>query len=152
MFCFQGVEKECIWNKWFKELLEPKQSLNRAQNDDWYDAKNFLVQQFVGNKAKRRISKRQVTRKQITPNFPKKMNISYPQGHKEMFVFSENLACFIFLLPSFWDSPFCLITHELLKALIIFNSLTTVKFSKLDLFLQKNVQLSNASISRTKMI
>ena len=28
--------------------------------------------------------------------------------------FSENLACFVFLLPPFWDSPFCLITDELL--------------------------------------
>ena len=27
--------------------------------------------------------------------------------------FSENLACFAFLLPPFWDSPFCLITDEL---------------------------------------
>ena len=27
--------------------------------------------------------------------------------------FSENLACFVFLKPPFWDSPFCLITDEL---------------------------------------
>ena len=26
--------------------------------------------------------------------------------------FSENLACFTFLLPPFSDSPFCLITDE----------------------------------------
>ena len=26
-----------------------------------------------------------------------------------MFVFSENLACFVFLFPPFKDSPFCLI-------------------------------------------
>ena len=31
-----------------------------------------------------------------------------------MFVFSENLACFVFLLPPFSDWPFCLITDELL--------------------------------------
>ena len=30
-----------------------------------------------------------------------------------MFVFTENMACFVFLLPPFWDSPFCLITDEL---------------------------------------
>ena len=30
----------------------------------------------------------------------------------EMFVFSENLACFVFLKHPFWDSPFCLITDE----------------------------------------
>ena len=27
--------------------------------------------------------------------------------------FSENLACFVFLLPAFWDSPFYLITNDL---------------------------------------
>ena len=27
--------------------------------------------------------------------------------------FSENLACFAFLLPQFWDSPFCIITDEI---------------------------------------
>ena len=30
-----------------------------------------------------------------------------------MFVFSENLSCFVFLLPPFWDSPFCLIIDEI---------------------------------------
>ena len=30
-----------------------------------------------------------------------------------MFFFSENLTCFVFLLPPFWDPPFCLITGEL---------------------------------------
>ena len=29
--------------------------------------------------------------------------------------FSENLACFVFLKHPFWDSPFCLITGELLE-------------------------------------
>ena len=28
--------------------------------------------------------------------------------------FLENFACFVFLLPSFWDSLFCLITDELI--------------------------------------
>ena len=32
--------------------------------------------------------------------------------------FSENLACFVFLLPPFWDSPFCLIANDLLCFLI----------------------------------
>ena len=27
-----------------------------------------------------------------------------------MFVFQKNLACFVVLKHSFWDSPFCLIT------------------------------------------
>ena len=26
--------------------------------------------------------------------------------------FSENLACFVFWKPPFWDSPFCIITDE----------------------------------------
>ena len=33
----------------------------------------------------------------------------------EVFVFSENLTCFVFLKHPFWDSPFCLITDDLLK-------------------------------------
>ena len=46
------------------------------------------------------------------------MNVFYPlirtcayQGVK-IFRFSENLACFVVLLPPFWDSPFCHITDE----------------------------------------
>ena len=35
------------------------------------------------------------------------------QGVKNVH-FSENLACFVFLKPPFWDSPFCLITNVLL--------------------------------------
>ena len=35
------------------------------------------------------------------------------QGIKNL-RFSENLACFVFLLLPFWDSPFCHITDELL--------------------------------------
>ena len=44
------------------------------------------------------------------PNFPKKQ--TFLRG-KEMFVFSENLACFVFLKHPYWDSPFYLITDEL---------------------------------------
>ena len=29
--------------------------------------------------------------------------------------FSENLACFVFLLPQFWDFTFCLITDNFTK-------------------------------------
>ena len=35
-----------------------------------------------------------------------------------MFVFSENLACFVFLEHSFWDSLFCLIADDLLVVLL----------------------------------
>ena len=33
-------------------------------------------------------------------------------GKKCSFFFLENLACFVFVLPPFWDSPFCLITDK----------------------------------------
>ena len=46
----------------------------------------------------------------------KNPNISYPEirrhGVRNVRFFSENLVCFAFLLPPFWDSPFCLITDE----------------------------------------
>ena len=53
------------------------------------------------------------------------MNFSYPlirtrtdtyQGVRNV-RFLENLVCFAFLLPSFWDSPFCLITNYFLHKL-----------------------------------
>ena len=45
------------------------------------------------------------------------------------FSFSENLACFVFLQPPFWDSAFCLFTDELIlssegltfRILLVFN-------------------------------
>ena len=41
------------------------------------------------------------------------------------FLFSENLMCFVFLLPAFWDSPFCLITNAtygiMQKRILIWN-------------------------------
>ena len=77
----------------------------------------FLVLQFVGNKAKGRISKRVFEENKARQIFPK-TNISYPlirtcayQGVRNV-RFSENLACFVFLKRPFWDSPFCLITDE----------------------------------------
>ena len=36
-----------------------------------------------------------------------------------MFVFSENLACFVFLIPPFWDSSFRLNTDELLTSRLV---------------------------------
>ena len=74
---------------------------------------------IVGNKAEGRISK-QVTRKQSMSNFPKndhfipliRIRTFAYQGVRH-FHFSENLACFVFLLLQFWDSPFCLIIDEM---------------------------------------
>ena len=63
----------------------------------------------------------EVARKQSTPKLAKKKNISYTlirtctyayQGIRNV-RFSEILACFVFLLPPFRDSPFYLITDEL---------------------------------------
>ena len=39
--------------------------------------------------------------------------------------FSENLACFAFLLPPFWDSPFCHITDDLTKTTLYLNIYTS---------------------------
>ena len=62
----------------------------------------------------------EVTRKQSTPKVPK-AKLSYHQIHTCTWAyqgvrnvgFSENLMCFVFLLPSSWVSSFCLITDEL---------------------------------------
>ena len=68
---------------------------------------------FVGNKAKGRISKRVFQESKARQNF-RKTNISYPlirtrtcayQGVRNV-CFSEILACFAFLKHPFWDSPF----------------------------------------------
>ena len=32
--------------------------------------------------------------------------------------FSENLACFAFLLPPFWDSPFCLTNDDMIREIL----------------------------------
>ena len=40
--------------------------------------------------------------------------------------FSENLACFVFLLPPFWDSPFCHITDEVSNFAVTIPSKTQI--------------------------
>ena len=72
------------------------------------DLKKILAN-IVGNKVKGRISKL-VFQENKARQFS---NSSYPLIHTrtcayqgvKMFVFSENLACFIFLEHPFWDSP-----------------------------------------------
>ena len=56
-----------------------------------------------------------------------------------MFVFSENLACFVSLLPLFWDLPFCLSTDDIrcyksLLFLMYLNVLAEELSSKTKLF------------------
>ena len=78
----------------------------------------FWMAEIVGNKAYDRISKRVFQENKTRQNFGK-TDISYPVIRTRMNVlFSENLACFVFLKHSFWDSPFCLITGELSKGCI----------------------------------
>ena len=75
--------------------------------------------QFVGNKARGRISARVFQENKARQIF-RKTNIFYSlirtrtcayQGVKNV-RFWENLACFVFLEHPFWDSPFCLITDS----------------------------------------
>ena len=84
--------------------------------------------QFVGNKVKRWISKRRWQEK--ARQMFRKTNIFYPlirtrmcayQGVRNV-CFSENLTCFVFLLPPFWDSPFCFITDEFLVTWAAFSN------------------------------
>ena len=57
--------------------------------------------------------KTEVIRKQSAPNF-RKANVSYPLIRTSMYAypgvrnvcFSKNLACFVFLLPPFWNLSF----------------------------------------------
>ena len=101
---------ECLW----KVFFEVCDNLMRT---------NFKAK-FVGNKAKRRISKWVFSRKQSTPNFSKNEDFLPPpppplirtrtcvnQGVRNA-RFLENLACFFILKHPFWDLPFCLITSK----------------------------------------
>ena len=45
-------------------------------------------------------------------------------NNERFFRFSENLACFVFLLPPFWDSPFCLAIDKLSQSFSTWNFLT----------------------------
>ena len=77
---------------------------------------------LVGNKAKGQISKRMLQIKNKAVQIFREMNVFYPlirtrtcahQGVRNVH-FLENLDCFTFFLLLFRDSPFCLITDELL--------------------------------------
>ena len=93
----------------------------------WFHAfkGSWEYQKIVGNKAKGRISKRVFQENKACQIF-RKTNISYPlirtrtcgyQGVRNV-CFSENLACFVFLKHPFWDSPFCLMTDEIVFSLL----------------------------------
>ena len=93
---------------------------------------------FFGNKGKGRTSKRRYQGNKARQNF-RKTNISYPlirtptcayQGVGNV-RFSENLPCFVFLLPPFWNLLFCLISHEIYMKLII------IVFCHIHLFTKK---------------
>ena len=84
---------------------------------------------IVGNKSKGWIPKRMFQENKARQIF-RKANISYPlirirtcayQGVKNV-LFSEILACFIFLKHPFPDSPFCLIMDDIYLKKAIFNA------------------------------
>ena len=75
--------------------------------------------QFVGNKAKGRISKWVFQENKVHQNFPKNEQFWSPDTHTYECVsggkkcsFIVNLACFVFWENLFWDAHFCLITNE----------------------------------------
>ena len=77
-------------------------------------SKFSLFIQLVGSKEKGRISKRVFQENKA--KFSDKrifLTIWYRCEGVRNFRFPEKLACFAFLLPPFWDSPFCLIIDEL---------------------------------------
>ena len=63
--------------------------------------------------------KKEVTRKQSSPNFPKNKHFLPPDINTDLCVSGCKKRSFFrkiwraFLLPPFWDSPFCLITDKL---------------------------------------
>ena len=102
--------KETFWMMKYWKMLHRTSYKQMSENFE-----------FVGNKAKERISKRVFQENKARQIF-RKTNISYSlirtrtcayQGVRNV-CFSENLTCFVFLKHPFWDSPFCLITDELL--------------------------------------
>ena len=75
---------------------------------------------FVGNKAKRRISKRVFQETKHAKFYEKQTFLTSWYTHVRVRMrgvrnirFSENLTCFVFLKHPFWDSCFCLITDDL---------------------------------------
>ena len=65
----------------------------------------------------------QIAEKQVWITFSSIIDSQWEVGDKELknVRFSEIWrACFVFLLPRFWDSPFCHITDELKKCLLFF--------------------------------
>ena len=75
------------------------------------------IWQFVGNKAKGRITKRVFQENKTHQTFRKNKYFLAPdtcayQGVRNV-RFSENLACCVFLKHPLWNSPFYLITDEL---------------------------------------
>ena len=95
--CFQGVEKECIGNKWVKvSKFWARASFILLKKS----VAGFLLQ-FVSNKATEQNGCFKKT-KLAKPAYQGVRNIG----------FSENLVCFVFLKYTFWDLPFCLFTEE----------------------------------------
>ena len=95
---------------------------------DWVIPTKVYQQKLGFNKVKGRISKLVFQENKARQIF-RKTNISYPLVRKRTCTyqgvnvrFSGNLAYFVFLKHPFWDSPFCLITDELLVFIVLFDT------------------------------
>ena len=86
---YEGISMLCFFASsellWFIEVFNIASAI-------------FTTCRYYGKRAN---LKMEGTRIQSMPNFPKNEH------------FSENMACFVFLLPPVWDMPFCHITDEL---------------------------------------
>ena len=100
-------------------ILEKRNSVDHFWDltKDSVNRKRLFISSLIRKKGE---SQNRVSRKQSTPNFPKKRTFLTPwdehvyvrtcayQGVRN-FVFSENLAYFVFLKYPFWDSLFSLL-------------------------------------------
>ena len=112
--CYVSLKLPFNASRGKREKVHEKKRQKRTQEEE-YAAKKvisftqvllcpFLLLQFVGNKAKGRISKR-VFQENKAHQILRKTNIFYPLIHKRTYAyqgvkdvrFSENLVCFVFL-------------------------------------------------------
>ena len=98
-----------------------------CQSTLWFKLRSNLklMSQIIGNKAKGE-SQHGGNTKTKHAKFSEKINFSYLLIHTRTYAyhgvrnvrFSENLACIIFLLPPFWDLPFCLINDKVRSTIV----------------------------------
>ena len=84
------------------------QQSSSSRGIKWKDPKGYMC--FVVKKGKRKNLKMVVTRKLNKLNFLKYYHF-LPQQEVKNVCFLENLVCFVFFKPLFWDLPFSLIIN-----------------------------------------